>query len=268
MLQSVIETQEAIPEGMADYYEEQDGKFLLKVEGLVAKTKVDEFRNTNIAVLKENANLKERLDGYGDLDVEQAREALRFKDDLDTKKLMEKGQFEELLSKQEDKLNRQHEVQVKKLQNLLEVREKEVDTTQRLLNQSVIDRSVTEALDAKPMLTTAARMLLADRAKSTFSVDDQGKIVAKDADGNIRFAKNGLDNYGISEYIEDYVIDYQDDPSFVRPSSGGGARTKEELAFSSAGGVVRLSPQEAKNLSVYKRAKEEAEKSGKRLVIE
>ena len=267
-IQSVIETSEQIPEGFADHYKEVDGKFVLEVDGMVPKGKLDEFRNNNISILKENQNLKERLDGYGDLDIEAAREAMKLKDELDTKRLMDRGQFDELLTKQTDKLSRQHESQVKKLTALLEQKEKEAATKQELLNQSVIDRGVQEALDAKPMLTTAARMLIADRARQTFQVDDSGGIISNDSDGNVKFAKNGVDTYGIQHYIDDYVIDYQDDPSFVKPSSGGGARTKEELSFSTTGGVVRLSAAEAKNLSVYKRAKEEARQAGKRLVIE
>ena len=267
MLQSVIETPDAIPEGMAEHYEEQDGRFVLKVDGHVPKTRVDEFRNNNIKLMKQNEELQSKVSQYDDFDLEQAREALRFKEDVEKQNLMDKGQYEELLKKEIAQLEKQHGKQILQLQENVENAQKELSNKQRLLNQNVIDRGVQETLDNKPMLTTTARMLLMDRAKSMFTVDNTGKIIATDDDNNVRYAKNGVDLYGISDYIEDYILDYQNDPSFVKPSTGGGARSAEEFQTGS-GGAIRLSEAEAKNLSVYKRAKEESERTGRQLVIE
>ena len=267
MLQSVIESQEAIPEGLADHYEEQDGRFILKVDGLVPKAKVDEFRQNNVSLMKERQELNKKLSEFEDFDVEQAREALKFREDVEKQNLMDKGQYEELLKKEIAQLDKQHGKQIKQLQENVENAQKELANKQRLLNQNVIDKTVQETLDNKPMLTNVARMLLMDRAKQSFNVDDTGKIVAKDEDNNIRYAKNGVDLYGISDYIEDYILDYQNDPSFVKPSTGGGARSAEEFQTGS-GGAIRISEAEAKNLSLYKRAKEESERSGRQLVIE
>jgi len=267
MLQSVIESSEAIPEGLAEHYEEQDGRFVLKVDGHVPKSRVDEFRNNNIKLMKEKEAIQARLSELDDLDVEQAREAIRFKEEMENQKLMDKGQFDELMKKQTEQMSKQHEKQIRALQENIEVTQRELEAKQRLLNQSVIDRNVQDALDQKPMLTNVARMLLMDRAKTTFSVDEAGRVVSKDGDGNIRFAKNGVDIYGINDYIDDYIVDYQNDPSFVKPSTGGGARSADEFN-SGSGGAIRLSEAEAKNLSLYKRAKEESERTGRQLVIE
>lgn len=267
MLQSVIESQEAIPEGMSEHYEEQDGRFVLKVDGHVPKSRVDEFRNNNIKLMKEKEAIQARLAELDDLDIEQAREAMKFKEEMENQKLMDKGQFDELMKKQTDQMTKQHEKQIKQLQENIEVAQRELEAKQRLLNQSVIDRNVQDALDQKPMLTTAARMLLMDRAKSTFSVDDDGKVVTKDGEGNIRFSKNGVDIYGINDYIDDYIMDYQNDSSFVKPSTGGGSRSADEFS-SGAGGAIRISEAEAKNLSLYKRAKEESARTGRQLIIE
>ena len=47
-LKAVVENQSEIPEGVESFYEEQDGKFVLKVEGLTEKSKLDEFRNEGL----------------------------------------------------------------------------------------------------------------------------------------------------------------------------------------------------------------------------
>jgi hypothetical protein len=46
---------------------------VLDVDGAVEKSKLDEFRNTNVSLLKERDDLKQRFDG---IDPEQARAAL------------------------------------------------------------------------------------------------------------------------------------------------------------------------------------------------
>ena len=62
-------------------------------------------------------------------------------------------------------------------------------------------------------------------------------------------------------------MDYQNDSSFVKPSTGGGSRSADEFS-SGAGGAIRISEAEAKNLSLYKRAKEESARTGRQLIIE
>ena len=47
-LKAVLENKEEIPAGTDAFYEEQDGKYILKVEGMSEKSKLDEFRNSNI----------------------------------------------------------------------------------------------------------------------------------------------------------------------------------------------------------------------------
>ena len=54
-------------------YAERDGARVLDVDGAVEKSKLDEFRNTNVSLIKERDELKQRFDG---IDPEQARATL------------------------------------------------------------------------------------------------------------------------------------------------------------------------------------------------
>mgnify|MGYP006260070567 FL=1 len=99
-LKQSVDNIEEVEENFRPLYTEQDGKYVLpEIEGLVSKKTVDEFRNNNIALLKERDSLKEDMGKYQDIELEQAREALKLKEDLENKKLMDEGQFEELLNK-------------------------------------------------------------------------------------------------------------------------------------------------------------------------
>jgi hypothetical protein len=52
-----------IPAEQAGLYIERDGAFVLDAEGVVEKAKLDEFRQTNIALSKERDELKRRFEG-------------------------------------------------------------------------------------------------------------------------------------------------------------------------------------------------------------
>jgi hypothetical protein len=51
-------------------YAEREGSWVLDVDGAVEKAKLDEFRNTNVALLKERDELRNRFEG---IDPEQVR---------------------------------------------------------------------------------------------------------------------------------------------------------------------------------------------------
>jgi len=61
-----------IPAEHASLYAEREGGWWLDVEGAVEKSKLDEFRNTNVALLKERDDLKQRFEG---IDPDEVRSA-------------------------------------------------------------------------------------------------------------------------------------------------------------------------------------------------
>ena len=49
---------------MQSLYVERDGAWVLDAEGVVDKTKLDEFRSTNVTLLKERDDLKNAFRGH------------------------------------------------------------------------------------------------------------------------------------------------------------------------------------------------------------
>ena len=68
--------------------------------------------------------------------------------------------------------------------------------------------------------------------------------------------------------MDEFVNEFQGDSSFVKPSSGGGSLGDTGSSSGVIGNTIRLSREDAKNPRVYQRAKAEAEKTGKKLVLE
>ena len=80
-----FKSKEEVPAEHLTLYTERDGAWVLDVEGAVEKAKLDEFRNTNIALSKERDELKQRFDG---IDAEEARALLADKQKAEEEKLL------------------------------------------------------------------------------------------------------------------------------------------------------------------------------------
>ena len=67
---------------------------MLDAEPSVEKSKLDEFRNANIALLKEREELKQRYDG---IDPEAVRKLAEEKQRLEEEQRLKAGEFEKVL---------------------------------------------------------------------------------------------------------------------------------------------------------------------------
>ena len=83
-----FKTKDEIPAEHLPHYAEREGAWVLDVDGAVEKSKLDEFRNTNVSLIKERDDLKKRYEG---IDPEQARAALTEKQRAEEEKLLSGG---------------------------------------------------------------------------------------------------------------------------------------------------------------------------------
>jgi len=58
-----FKTKDEIPAEHLPLYAEREGAWVLDVDGAVEKSKLDEFRNTNVSLIKERDDLKKRYEG-------------------------------------------------------------------------------------------------------------------------------------------------------------------------------------------------------------
>ena len=65
-----FKSKDEIPAEHLPLYAERDGAWVLNVEGAADKSKLDEFRTNNVALLKQVDELKKRFEG---IDPEQVR---------------------------------------------------------------------------------------------------------------------------------------------------------------------------------------------------
>ena len=58
-----VKSKDEVPAELQTHYVERDGEWVLDAEGGAEKSKLDEFRNNNVALMKELDELKQRYEG-------------------------------------------------------------------------------------------------------------------------------------------------------------------------------------------------------------
>ena len=83
-----FKTKDEIPAEHLALYAEREGAWVLDVDGAVEKTKLDEFRTTNVSLLKERDDLKKRYEG---IDPDAVKALVDEKRQLEEEKLLSGG---------------------------------------------------------------------------------------------------------------------------------------------------------------------------------
>jgi hypothetical protein len=202
-----VKTLAEVPEAFHSLYIEKDGEFVLEVDGAVSKDKLDEFRDTNIALKRERDELTAK---YGDIDPDKYREL----SDLDRrqreKKLIDAGKVDELVAERVNAMKSDFEKQLAALGG-----EKSKLTTQ--LEGLVIDNAIRDAATKAGVRSTAVDDVLL-RGRSLFKLQD-GRAVPMEGDKPI-FGKSG-DPMDIGEWVGTLT---EKAPHLFESSSGGGAK--------------------------------------------
>jgi hypothetical protein len=221
-LKAVFETKEEIPESLSEYYEEKDGRYVLAVEGLTDKSKLDEFRNSNIELKKTLEGVTEKLDTFSGIDPLSAKDALNKMQAFENQELMEKGKFEELLAKKDTEYGGKIEALTKRNteQETLASRYKEELESYRITSaiQSAVNQNGT------PQSSAVADIL--SRARSSWQIDEKGNLFCVDENRKARYSENGSTYMTPEEWSKELIANA---PHLFVPSNGSGANGSGEL---------------------------------------
>jgi vacuolar-type H+-ATPase subunit I/STV1 len=151
------ESKADIPTEHTAFYAERDGAWVLDVEGAVDKAKLDEFRNSNVALLKERDELKKRFEG---IDPEEVRKLAEEKRKLEEERQLKAGEFDKVLEKRLKGLQEQHG-------KALEALTAERDALTGRLTAIQIDQAVVSEATKRGLRATALPDVTA-RARAVF----------------------------------------------------------------------------------------------------
>lgn len=150
----------------------------------------------NGEVIGDNKKLKEQLARFDGIDPEQVRAILKNFADGEEAKLIAEGKIDEVLAKRTDKLKGEHQKQ-------LQGKDEEIGTLSARV-QKLSALAVNGALAAageKGALPESMEAIQA-LAKGVFVTDDEGNVVALDADGDVVFGKDGKSPLQVAEWLD------------------------------------------------------------------
>lgn len=180
---------EDVPEAIRGEYvaDPTNGGFTLNVEGAVAKERLDEFRNNNI-------NLQQQIDKFKDVDPAKYQELMKLQRKIQEKELIEKGEVDKVV-----------ELRVTAMRDELTAKiteyEKTIEVTNKQLSHLLIDNVVKSAAIQSGVAPTAVDDVIL-RAATVFKIEN-GAPVAKDAQGNQVYAKDGTTPLSVAAWVTD-----------------------------------------------------------------
>ena len=198
-----------IPAEHQPFYAERDGAWVLDADGAADKTKLDEFRNTNVALMRERDELKTRFEG---IDPDEVRKLAQEKKHLEEQQRLKAGEFDKVLEA------RLKTAKVEWDKQLSAVTSERDALNARLVTIQIDQAVVTEA--TKRGLRSTALPDITARARTTFKLVN-GVPQAFDADSQTaRVGKDGVTPMTLAEWLDTQVSDA---PHLFESNAGGGA---------------------------------------------
>lgn len=205
-LKAMLESLEGIDESIAKLYEKgEDGKFHLSVDGMVPKSKLDEFRDTNVRLLKD-------MEKFKDVDPTKYRELLAEHQKIQEKEWIEAGELDKVVNQRVASMRAEFETKESDYK-------KSNESMTRQLESLLIDNEVRAAATKLGVRPTAVDDVLL-RAKTIYSIKE-GQVTPKDAKGQVLYGKDGVTPMPITEWVDS--LKKSADHLFI-PSNGGGAQ--------------------------------------------
>lgn len=205
-LKAVVDDLNAVPVLLREFYTEQDGKFVLPVDGLVPKAKLDEFRANNITLAQERDALRQQFDG---IDPEKARVLLARVQAEQDKKLIDAGKVDELVAQRVETMRKDFETKLSS----------ETSKSQKLQGQLeglLIDGAIRDVAVRVGVRPTAIEDVLL-RGRSLFKLMD-GKAIPMQGD-DVMYGKTG-EAMSMEEWLGTLAASA---PHLFEPNRGGGA---------------------------------------------
>ena len=203
-----VEKLDDVDESLRSLYTEANGKYVLAVDGVVPKQKLDEFRNNNIALAKERDEL---LQKYGDVDPELYRKLADEHNKLKEKKLIDAGKVDELI-----------EERIKAMRASLEQErdtyKEQLSTARQRLEKMMIDNEAARLAVEMGCVDTALDDIVL-RARMQFKLDGNDRAIAVDGDKTI-YGADGVTPLTIKEWMSSLT---KSAPHLFKQSTGGGA---------------------------------------------
>jgi hypothetical protein len=193
-----------VPETVRSMYKQEGTVYVLDVEGVVPKERIDEFRNNNI-------QLQQQLEKLKHIDPTKYAELIALDTQVKEGELIKAGKLEEVVNLRVGEMKRTYETEKVTLSTQL-------STANSQLALLLIDNTVKNAAIKNGVVDTDLDDLVL-RARSTYTLD-KGQPVPKNEKGEVIYGKDGTTPMSIDDWMTGLK---KTAPHLFRGSSGSGA---------------------------------------------
>ncbi|HHB1617631.1 TPA: hypothetical protein ACN968_003791, partial [Acinetobacter baumannii] len=194
----IVDSLDAIKEEHRALYVEENGKFRLDLEGYEdPKGLKSALQSEREAARTANRQLQELQKQFEGIDPEIVKKVFAQLDQDEEAKLIADGKVNEVIQKRTEKMREEHE----KLLKAEKERADKAEAYAQKFKQSVIQSQIVQAaieLEALPEATPDIAFL----AQSKFALDENGKAVAVDENGEVVIGKDGQTPMTPKEWVE------------------------------------------------------------------
>lgn len=208
---------EKLPDVLKSEYVAEGDDFVLDVDEKPYKARVDDFRSTNVNLMKKQAELEKQMAALKDVDPAEYAKMKKLMEQLEKSEeaaLLKEGKFDEVVEKRVTTMKATYDRQVAEMQKALEAATQTASMYKSRYSDMFITNTITEAVNKVASPRKSAISDIINRARSVWSVDENGQLVGKDL-----FNKKGQP-MNVEEWATALVADA---PHLFESAQGGGA---------------------------------------------
>lgn len=248
-LKAMIASLDEVEENLRPLYTKvNDNEFVLDVDDGDYKSKLSEFRDTNVALATKMRELEAVAEKYKGVDLDKYSQALEALDELQNvkdKQMIDEGKIEELLATRTERLRADYEGKIEALSKDLDKNKGLAEKYSGLYSTQAIDGTVIKTLsELKAEINPGAMQDILARARNVWSVDEEGELQPR-RNGNTLYGKDPNVPLTMDEWATELV---HDAPWLFRGSQGGGAGGSGQAAGN--GAVLAPGDQDAINSNI------------------
>jgi len=233
-LKYTVENLDGLDASVAGLYKQTDTGYQLDVEGVAAKTKVDEFRNNNVELTNKMTAIEAKLNG---LDLEQfntmfqsVQKMAQAGGDTEMKDALEQGE-EAVRALIENRAEARSAAMKTDFDTRYAERDQAANKLRSQLEDAKITAELTRIAAEKGVRATAVDDVL-HRGRLVFKLDDAGDVVAMKGD-EVMFNKDNQP-LTMNEYVTDLALSA---PHLFQTSTGGDASNQHKSTGGASAGT-------------------------------
>lgn len=220
-LKRSVKSLDEVPEAIRSFYvKDEDGEFVLEVQGSVDKKRVDEMRDTNIAQAKKLEDMAKVLESLKGIDPAKFREYEERDRQIQEKELIKKGDFEALVAQRTSAMKKDLEDKIAAQAETIKTLEGDKTKAYGERDNYIVESELRKAAEhPEAGYNPGVADILLPHVMKEFTVKD-GKVTRVKPDGTVVYGKDS-NPATINEFLTDMS---KDRPWMLKPSSGSGAR--------------------------------------------